>query len=94
MKRLKTPRREWARLGAKVGMVAGVFAILMTFVGVRRVDSDELAPDLKEGDLVFYARFAPVEAGEVGVIDGDVRRAETSTGAPGKVLWTMRIRNI
>ncbi len=94
MKRLKTPRREWARLGAKVGMVAGVFAILMTFVGVRRVDSDELAPDLKEGDLVFYARFAPVEAGEVGVIDGSLKRVEISAGAMGKVLWTMRIRNI
>ncbi len=94
MKRLRTPRREWARLGVKVGMVAGVFAILVTFFGVRRIGGDELAPDLRDGDLLFYARFVPVEAGELGVIDGDVRRAETSTGALGKVLWTMRIRNI
>lgn len=94
MKRLRTPRREWARLGVRVGMVAGIFAVMAMFIGVYRVSGDALAPDLKDGDLLFYLRFAPVEVGDVGIIDGIAQRVETRNGAAGKVLWTMRIRNI
>ena len=94
MKRLRTPKREWARLGVRVGMVAGIFAIMAMFIGVYRVSGDALAPDLKDGDLLFYLRFAPVEVGDVGIIDGLAQRAETRTDRAGKVLWTMRIRSI
>jgi signal peptidase I len=51
-------------------MVAGIFLIIATFIGVYRVSGDALAPDLKDGDLLFYLRFAPVEVGDVGIIDG------------------------
>ena len=75
-------------------MVAGVFAIIAVFIGIYRVSGDTLAPDLKDGDLLFYLRFAPVEVGDVGIINGAAQRAETRTDMAGKVLWTMRIRNI
>lgn len=85
MKRLDTPRREWARFGVKMAMVAGMVLVFFVFFGVYRVEGNSMAPDVKDGDLLIYSRFLPAEVGGL-VVDGSARRVEEADGVKGKVL--------
>ena len=93
MKRLMNPRREWARLGIRAGLAAGFFLVLFALFGVHRVEGDVLAPDVKDGDLLIYMRFLSAEVGELAV-DGGLRRIEEAGDSHGKVLWSIRVRDI
>ena len=87
------PRREWARLGIRVGLAAGVFSVLFALFGVYRAEGNDLAPDVKDGDLLIYMRFLPAEVGEL-TVDGGLRRIEEAGDSRGKVLWNIRVRDI
>ena len=93
MKRLMNPRREWARLGIRVGLATVSFLVLFALFGVYRAEGDVLAPDVKDGDLLIYMRFLSAEVGELAV-DGGLRRIEEAGDARGKVLWNIRVRDI
>ena len=74
--------------------MVGFALILATVFGIYRVEGDDYAPDVKDGDLLVYLRFLPPEVGELAVDGGRIVRAEEFRAGRGKVIWSIRVRDI
>ena len=82
-------RREWIRLGIKLGLTAAVLAILLLFVfGLRINYGNHAWPAVRDGDLVIYriwGRQSP-DPGQLVVYrtGEEVRIARVIASSPGQ----------
>jgi hypothetical protein len=95
MKIKRKTGRLWWRLGWRMLIIATFMTTICVFMGVRRIDNNQLAPDLRDGDLVFYERlFAPNMEDVVVWKNGDVGRFDGRTDFIGRVVLLWRGREI
>ena len=91
----KTGRR-WVRLVVGFIAMSGCFWLLFGVVfGVKRVVGDDLAPDLRDGDLVVFERLSMPRKEEIIIWpDGQMGRWNGEGDTIGRIVALWRGRGI
>lgn len=93
MIRRKT-RRRWVRLVVGLILTVAWFWVLFgEILGMKRVVGNDLEPDLRDGDLVFYERLLVPKMEDVVVWpDGKIGRWHGEKDSIGRavILWRGR----
>ena len=90
------PWRRWGRLGCEV-LLIGVWLWLIwgKLLGVVRVDNDLLAPEVRDGDVVFYERLLAPNLEELVVWpNGELGRWKGDGIIMGRAVLLWRGRGI
>jgi len=96
MKIYRSSWRRWGRLMVELGAVCGcLWLIWGVLLGVMLVKDDTLAPDVRDGDLVFYDKVLAPNAEDLVIWpNGEIGRWNGDGEIVGRVILLWRTRGI